>query len=105
MDLEFVRTLHHMLLLVEMAVEGHTMPYLKMRKHAKLVWPKAEWLSQVKGERPFISFQRTPYESSKVEKNQGNLERHGLDMAAQYARFIFAREGLVGKSILNCLSL
>jgi hypothetical protein len=43
--------------------------------------------------------------SIKVEKNQGNLERHGLDVAAQYARFIFAREEVVWKSILNCLSM
>ena len=38
-------------------------------------------------------------------KNQENLERHRLNMAAQHARFIFVREELVGKSILSCLSL
>lgn len=42
---------------------------------------------------------------SSWRKYQGNLDRNGLHMAAQYARFIFAWEELVGKSILNCLSL
>jgi hypothetical protein len=42
---------------------------------------------------------------SQQGENQENLERHGLHMAAQYARFIFVREGLVGNSMLSLLSL
>ena len=56
-------------------------------------------------ERFFVSFQRTLYELIKIKKGQGSLEHHGLDMAVQYARFIFVREGLVGKSILSFLSV
>ena len=52
-----------------------------------------------------VSFQRTLYELIRKERNQGNLERHELDMAARYVRFIFVREGLVGESILSFLSL
>jgi hypothetical protein len=105
MDLVFIQSLHHISPLVGMAVKGHMKSYLGSIKSAKLVWPKVEWPRQVKGERIFINFQRTLCISIKVEKNQENLERHGLNMAAQYARFIFVREELVGKSILSCLSL
>ena len=94
-----------MLPLVRMAVEGHTKLYLQMGKHVKLVWPKVEAPREVRKERPFVSFQGTPYESIGKEKGQENLERRGLDMAAQYARFICVREGLVGRSILSFLSL
>jgi hypothetical protein len=59
----------------------------------------------LKGQRLFMSFQRTLYKSIKVEKNQESLERYGLDMATQHARFIFVREELVGKSVLSYLSL
>src|SRR5215469_16075607 len=97
--------MHHMLLLVGMAVEGHTKSYLEMGKRVKLVWPKVEEPRKVRKEKFFVSFQRTPYESMRKEKNQENLECHRLDMAARYARFIFAREELVGKSILSFLSL
>jgi len=94
-----------MLLLVGMAVEGHMKSYHKMGKRVKLVWPKVEEPREIRKERLFVSFQRTPYELIKKEKNQENLERHGLDMAAQYAGFIFVREGLVGRSILSFLSI
>ena len=94
-----------MLLLVGMAVEGYTKLYLEMGKRAKLIWPKVEKPREVKKERFFVSFQRTPYTSVKKGRNQGNLEHHGLDMVAQHARFIFVREGLVGKSILSFLSV
>jgi len=40
-----------------------------------------------------------------MEKNPEGLDHHGPDMAAQHARFIFVREGLVGKSILSYLSV
>ena len=79
--------------------------YLKMGKCVKLVWPKVELPRGVRKERLFVSFQRTTYESISKEKNQENLERHGLDMAARYARFIFVKEELVGKSILSFVSL
>ena len=52
-----------------------------------------------------MSFQRTTYESIRKGKNQESLERHGLDMAAQHARFICVREGLIGESIFSYLSL
>src|SRR6266480_633835 len=103
MDLAFVQTLYHMLPLVGMAVEGYMKLYLKMGKRAKLVWPKVVQPREVRKERLFVSFQRTTYESISKEKNQENLERHGLNMAARYARFIFVREELVGKSILSFL--
>ena len=79
--------------------------YLKMGKRAKLVWLKVEEPREVRKERLFVSFQRIPYKLIKKEQKQGSLERHGLDMAAQYARFIFVREELVGKSICSFLSL
>jgi len=65
MDLVFVQSLHRISLLVGMAVKGHMKSYLRMQKHAKLVWPKVEWRRQVKGERLFMSFQRTLYKSIK----------------------------------------
>ena len=46
-----------MLLLVGMAVEGHTKLYLKVGKNVKLVWPKVERLREVRKERLFVSFQ------------------------------------------------
>ncbi len=79
--------------------------YLKIRNHVKLIWLKIKEPREVRKERFFMSFQRTLYELIKMEKGQGNLEHHGLDMAVQYARFIFVREGLVGKSILGFLSV
>jgi len=79
--------------------------YLGSIRHAKLAWPKVERPREVRKERFFVSFQRTLYELIRKEGNQGNLEHHELDMAAQYARFIFVREGLVGGSMLSVLSL
>ncbi len=94
-----------MLPLVEMAVEGYTKSYLGSIKCVKLVWPKAEAPREVRKERPFVSFQRTMYELIRKGENQESLGHHGLDMAAQYARFICVSEGLVGRSILSYLSL
>ena len=88
-----------------MAVEGYMKFYLKMQNYVKLVWPKIKEPREVRKERFFVSFQRTLYELIKMEKGQGNLEHHGLDMAIQYARFIFVRERLVGKSMLSFLSV
>ena len=79
--------------------------YLKMGKRAKLVWPKAEEPREVRKERLFVSSQRTPYKSIKKGEKQESLEHHGPDMAAQYVRFIFVREEVVGTSILSSLSL
>ncbi len=76
-----------------------------MGKRVKLVWPKVEVPREVRKERLFVSFQGTPYESMRKEKSQENLERRGLNMAAQYARFIFVGEELVGKSIFSFRSL
>ena len=83
-------------------VVGHTKFYLGSIKGAKLAWPKVERPREVRKERFFVSSQRTPLTK---EKNQENLERHELDMAARYARFIFVREGVFGTSILGFLSL
>jgi len=94
-----------MLPLVETAVEGRMKFYLKMGKRVKLVWPKVETPREVRKERFFLSFQRTLYELIKKGKSQESLEYHGLGMAALYARFIFVRKGVVGKSILVFLSL
>ena len=105
MDLEFVQTLHHMLPLAGMAAEEHMKFYLKIGNRAKLIWPKVEQPRKVRKERLLVSFQGTPYEILRKGKNQEDLELHGLNMAAPYARFIFAREGLVGRSIFNFLSL
>jgi len=94
-----------MLPLVGTAAEGNMKFYLKMRNCAKLVWRKVERPRKLRKERPLVSFQRTAYESIRKGKNQENLELHGLNMAAPYARFIFAWEGLVGRSILSFLSV
>jgi hypothetical protein len=88
-----------------MAVVGYTKSYLGSIKNAKPAWPKVEKPREVRKERFSVSFQRTLYESIKKDKSQGSLEHHGLDMAARYARFIFVREGLVGKSILSFLRM
>ncbi len=79
--------------------------YLKIGKRVKLVWPKVKEPRELRKERLFVSFQRSPYESIKKGRSQGNLEHHGLDMAAQYAGFIFIREEVVGMSILGFLSV
>ena len=76
-----------------------------MLKNVRLIWPKVERSKLVRKERFFISSQRTPYELIKMEKNQEGLDHHVLNMAAQYAKFIFIRKGLVGKSILSYLRL
>ena len=86
-------------------MEGHTKLYLEMGKNVKLVWPKVEKLREVRKERLFVSCRRTPYELIRKEKNLEDLEHHGLDMAVRYARFLFVREGLVGKSILSFLNV
>ena len=88
-----------------MAVEGHTKFYLKMGKRVKLIWPKVKEPRELRKERLFMSFQRSLYELIKKGRSQGNLKHHGLDMAAQYAGFIFVREGVVGMSILSFLSV
>jgi len=93
-----------MLPLVGTAAEGYTRFYLKIANRAKLVWPKVEQPRKERKERLLLSFQGTPYESILKGKNQENLELHGLNMAAPYAGFIFAREGLVGRSIFIFLS-
>ena len=79
--------------------------YLEMEKRVKLVWPKVEIPREVRKERFFVSFQRTMYKSIRKGKNQENLERHGLDMVAQHARFICVKERLVGESIFSYLRL
>jgi len=83
----------------------YTKSYLGSIKRVNVVWPKVERPMEVRKETFFVSFQKTLYESIRKEKNQENLERHVLDMAARYARFIFIREELVWKSILSFLSL
>ena len=79
--------------------------YLEMGNRAKLVWPKVEQPRKVRKERLLVSFQGIPYKSIRKGKNQENLELHGLNMAAPYIKSIFAREGLIGRSIFSFLSL
>ena len=86
-------------------MEGHTKSYLRSIKSVKLAYPKAEPPRWVRKERLFISSRRTLYELTKVEKNPEGLDHHVLNMAAQYARFIFVRERLVGESIFGYLRL
>ena len=69
MDLEFIQTLHHMLLLVGTAAEGYMKFYLKMGRRVKLVWPKVGKPREVRKERLFVSFQRTTYELIRKGKN------------------------------------
>jgi len=94
-----------MLVLGGKAVEGHMKSYLRSIKSIKLTWPKVKWPRQVRKERFLISSQRTLYKLIKKGKNPEGLDHHVLDMAAWYARFIFVREKLVGKSILSYLRL
>ena len=84
-----------------MAVMGHMMSYLKVRRNVRLVWLKAVRLRQAGKERFLTSFQKTPYESIRTEKNREDLDRHELDMAVRHVKFISVREELAGKSILN----
>jgi len=88
-----------------MAVMGHTMSYLKVRRNVRLVWLKVVRLRQVGKEWFFKSFQTTPYESIRTEKSQEDLDHRELDMAVLYVRFISVREELAGKSILSYQSL
>ena len=88
-----------------MAVMGHTMSYLKVRRNVRLVWLKVVRLRQVGKEWFFKSFQTTPYESIRTEKNQEDLDHRELDMAVLHVRFISVREELAGKSILSYQSL
>ena len=88
-----------------MVVMGHTMSYLKVRRNVRLVWLKVVRLRQVGKEWFFKSFQTTPYESIRTEKNQEDLDHRELDMAVLHVRFISVREELAGKSILSYQSL
>ncbi len=88
-----------------MAVVGYMKFFLKSINHVKLAWPKVKAPRELRKERLFVSFQKTPYELIRKGKNQESLKRHRLDMAVQFARFICIREGLIGKSILGYLSL
>ena len=49
-------------------------------------------------------FEQIQLLQGKGEKSK-DLEHHGLDMAVRYARFIFVRKELVGKSTLSFLSV
>ncbi len=84
---------------------GHTT--LGSIKRAKLAWPKVERPREVRKGNVLCRLSensvRINQEGENIKKNI--LERHVLDMAARYARFIFVREELIGKSILSFLSL
>ena len=83
-----------------MVVMGHMLLYLKVRRNARLVWLKVVRLRQVGKERFFKSFQTTPYELTRTEKNQEDFDHHELDMAVRHVRSISVKEELAGKSIL-----
>jgi hypothetical protein len=76
-----------------------------LTKQTRSVWLRVVRLRQVRKERFFKSFQKTPYESIRTEKNQEDLDHRELDMAVRCVRFISVREELVGKSILSYQSL
>ena len=84
-----------------MAVMKHIMSYLKVRRNVRLVWLKVVRLRQVGKEWFFKSFQRTPYESIRTEKNQEDFDHHKLNMAVRYVRFISVRKELAERSILS----
>jgi hypothetical protein len=88
-----------------MAVMGHMMLYLKMRRNVGPVWLKVVRLRPVGKERFLKSFQKTPYESIRMEKNQEKLEHHELNMAVRHVRSISVNGELVGKSIISYQSL
>ena len=45
-----------------MAVVGYMKFFLESIKHVKLAWPKVKVPRELRKERLFVSFQRTPYE-------------------------------------------
>ena len=79
----------------------HMMSYLKVRRNVRLVWLKVVRLRQLRKEGSLKSFQKTPYESIRTEKNRENLDHRELDMAVRHVRFISVREKLAGKSIFS----
>ena len=105
MDLEFVRTLKPISLRAGMAVAGHMNISHELRVNVRLAWRKVVRPRHVKKGRFFKSFQKTPSDLIKMEKNQEDLDLRELSMAVPYVRFISVREELVGKSILSFLSL
>ena len=84
---------------------GYTMSYLQVRRNVRLVWLRVVRPRQVRKERFFKSFQKTPYESIRTEKNQEELDHREQDMAVRCVRFISVREELAGKNILSYQSL
>jgi hypothetical protein len=101
MDLEFVRTLKPIL---GMVVMRHMNTYHQLRVNVRLAWLKVVRPRHLKKGRFFKSFQKTPSDLIRMEKNQEDLNRRGLNIAVPYVRFISVREELVGKSILSCLN-
>ena|SRR2546421_6245465 len=91
--------------LIPKAVMGYTMSYLQVRRNVRLVWLRVVRPRQVRKERFFKSFQKTPYESIRTEKNQEELDHREQDMAVRCVRFISVREELAGKNILSYQSL
>ena len=78
---------------------------LRSQRNVRLVWLKVVWLRQVRKERSFKSFQKTPYESIRTEKNQEDLDHREVGTVVRHVRFISVREELAGKSILSYQSL
>src|SRR5437763_10954629 len=99
-DSESVQISETISLRARMVVMRHTTSYLKVRRNARLVWIKVVRFRQVGKERFFKSFQKTPYELIRAEKNREDLDHREPDMAVRHARSISVREELAGKSIL-----
>src|SRR5205814_7431169 len=104
-DSESIQISETILLRAGMGVMGHTMSYLKVRRNVRLVWLKVVRLRQVGKERFWKGFQKTPYESIRMEKNQEDLDHREQDMAVRYVGFISVRQELAGKSMLSYRSL
>ena len=77
----------------------------ELRVNVRLAWLKVVRLRYAKKGKFFKSFQKTPFDLIKMEKNQENLDHHELNMVVLYVGFISAGEELVGKNILSYLSL
>jgi hypothetical protein len=71
----------------------------------RFIWLKVVRPRYMKKGKFFKSFQKTPFDLIKMEKNQENLGHRELNMVILYIRFISAGEELVGKNILSYLRL
>ena len=86
-----------------MAVVGYMNLSHKPRMNVRLAWLKVVQLRHVEKERLLESFQKTPSDLIKMEKNQEDLDHHELNMVVLYVRFISVGAELVGCQIEQVL--